>query len=490
MSGTEASTDKAFLSALEIASGIRTGAFSASEMLEHYFDRIDRFDGDINAVVVQQRDEARAAAAAADAAVARGDELGPLHGVPTTVKESYNLAGTPTTWGNPDWRENVPSEDAESVKRLKEAGAVIFGKTNVPLMLADFQSYNDVYGTTNNPYDLTRNAGGSSGGSAAALAAGLTGLETGSDIGGSIRNPAHFCGVFGHKPTWNLLWMRGHAPPGDSRSTPDISVIGPLARSAADLEVTTKLMAGPDPIASRGLKLDLPALPATGLKGLKVAVWAEDDHCPISNDVRNALTRVAAALRDAGAQLNEEARPGFTTEASHRTYQTLLQATLASRMPDQEYDGLKAYVATLDADDDSESARTLRAQLATFKDWTATNDHRNHLRWHWHEFFKDFDLVLMPIMPRAAFPHDHRKMGERTIMIDNIERPYFDQVFWAGLTGVSFLPSTVIPTGLNGEGLPIGVQIVGPEYGDLKTIGAAKLLEAQGFAFEAPPNYS
>lgn len=486
MSGSE---NRAFLSAVEIAAGIRRRDFSAVEILNHYLDRVDRFDGDINAVVVQQREQALTDAEAADAAVASGADLGPLHGVPTTVKESYNLAGTATTWGNPAWKDNIATEDAEAVKRLKGSGAVVFGKTNVPLMLADFQSYNEIYGTTSNPFDLTRNAGGSSGGSAAALAAGLTAMETGSDIGGSIRNPAHFCGVFGHKPTWNLLWMRGHSPPGDSRSTPDISVIGPLARSAEDLQVAFEVMAGPDPIAGRGLKLDLPTLADPSLRGLKIGVWAEDDHCPISQDVRRAIDKVAAALKDAGAQLDHDARPGFTTEHSHRTYQELLQATLASRMPDAEYDGLKQYVNNLDPKDDSESARTLRAQLATFKSWTAANDDRNHLRWHWHEFFNDFDLMLMPIMPTAAFPHDHRKAGDRTLLIDDLERPYFDQVFWAGLTGVSYLPSTVIPTGLNDAGLPIGVQIVGPEYGDLLTIGAARALEQAGFAFTAPPAY-
>ncbi|MGI9324971.1 MAG: amidase, partial [Pseudomonadales bacterium] len=447
------------------------------------------YNGDLNAIIVEQRDAALAAAKAADTAVANGDAQGPLHGVPMTIKESYNLAGTATTWGNPAWKDNVVGEDAESVQRLTEAGVVVFGKTNVPLALADFQSYNDIYGTTNNPYDHSRIPGGSSGGSAAALAAGLTGLETGSDIGGSIRNPAHFCGVFGHKPTWNLLWMRGHAPPGDMRSTPDISVIGPLARGAQDLDTAVRIMAGPDPIAARGLKLNLPELPKQGVNGLKIAVWAEAEQCPIDVEVRARIEKVAAALEAGGAHINTEARPNFDADHSHRTYQTLLQATMASRMPDADYQSLQAYVATLAADDDSPSARTVRAQVATFREWSAANEARAQLRWRWHEFFKDYDLVLMPIMPTAAFAHDHRNFGERTISINNEQRPYFDQVFWAGITGVSYLPSTVIPTGLNGDGLPIGVQLVGPEYGDLITIGVARELEAAGFAFEPPPDY-
>ena len=253
-------SDLAFLSATELAAKVAAKEISAVELLQMYLQRVDTYNPDLNALCVDIRDQALADAEAADAALAQGQSLGAFHGVPMTVKESYNVAGTPTTWGNPDWRDNVTAEDAECVKKLKGAGVNVFGKTNVPLSLADFQSYNEIYGTTNNPYDHSRIPGGSSGGSAAALAAGLTGLEIGSDIGGSIRNPAHFCGVFGHKPTHDLLWMRGHSAPGDMRSTPDISVIGPLARSADDLYSAIKIMAGPDEIMSRGYQLNLPEL--------------------------------------------------------------------------------------------------------------------------------------------------------------------------------------------------------------------------------------
>ena len=231
-----------FLSATALAQQIRNGETTSVALLEHYLERVDRYNPELNAIVVDMREEALVAAKAADAAVARGDALGPLHGVPMTAKESYGVAGTPTTFGNPAWADNVVDRDSVPVQRLKDAGVVLFGKTNVPLALADFQSYNDVYGTTNNPYDHSRGPGGSSGGSAAALAAGLTGFEIGSDIGGSIRNPAHFCGVFGHKPTWNLLWMYGHSGPGDIRSMPDLSVIGPQSRAGVrhDLDVATR----------------------------------------------------------------------------------------------------------------------------------------------------------------------------------------------------------------------------------------------------------
>ncbi|MEM9623311.1 MAG: amidase [Pseudomonadota bacterium] len=482
-------SELAFASATELAAKISNKDISAVELLQHYLDRVDKYNPDLNAIVVDMREQALAAAQAMDDDLAAGKPTGPLHGVPMTIKESYNVAGTATTWGNPEWRDNIPDEDAESIKKLKSAGVNIFGKTNVPLSLADFQSYNEVYGTTNNPYDHSRGPGGSSGGSAAALAAGLTGLETGSDIGGSIRNPAHYCGVFGHKPTYNLLWMRGHAPPGDVRSSSDISVIGPLARSAADLDVSVRTMAGPDEITARGFQLNLPEWRGRQLGDLRVAVWKNDEQAPVANEVEARVTQVAEALAGGGARLDDAARPAFSSEHTHATYNNLLQATMAMRMPEEEYASLKAYVNELDPNDQSQGAKVLRAQVSSFKDWGAANELRHKLRWQWHEFFKEYDVLITPIMATAAFPHDQRKFGERTLMVDNQERPYFEQVFWAGLTGVSFLPSTVIPTGLNGEGLPIGVQIVGPEYADLITIGVADELQQMGFNFTPPPNY-
>ena len=479
-----------FLSATALAARLRRREIGCEELLRHYLDRVDRHNGALNAVVVDLREQALADARAADKAIADGNALGPLHGVPMTVKESYNIAGATTTWGNPDWRDNIAAEDAESVKKLKAAGAVVFGKTNVPLMLADFQSYNEVYGVTNNPYDLKRVPGGSSGGSAAALAAGLTSIETGSDIGGSIRNPAHFCGLFGHKPTWGLLWMRGHAPPGDMRSTPDISVIGPLARSAADLETAVKVMAGPDAIGAKGWRLELPTLAEPTLKSLRVAVWADDAMAPVAGEVRRRVEQVAAALEDGGATVDFDARPDFDPAHSHRTYQNLLQATMAARLADADYERIRQHVADLNPADDSHNARILKAQAASFRMWKQNDEKRAQLRWKWHEFFGRHDLLVTPIMATAAFPHDHRAFGERTLLVDDDERPYFEQLFWAGLTCGSYLPSTVIPTGLNSDGLPIGVQIAGPEYGDLLTIGAAKLLEEAGFAFTAPAAYA
>ncbi|MCP5179313.1 MAG: amidase [Pseudomonadales bacterium] len=476
-------------SAKELAANIRNRDISCVELLSYFLDRIDRFNPSLNAVVVDIRDRALEEARRLDAEVAAGTLRGALHGVPMTIKESFNITGCATTWGNPAWKDNIAASDAEAVRRMKSIGVNLHGKTNVPLSLADFQSYNEIYGTTNNPYALDRTPGGSSGGSAVALAAGLTGIEAGSDIGGSIRNPSHFCGIFGHKPTWNLLSMRGHSGPGDVRTNTDISVIGPMARSAHDLEVALKALAGPDDIMARGYSLNLPEFGDRDVSSLRVAVWSDDLQCPVSADVRKRVEAVGQALSDRGARVDVSARPAFDAGNSHDAYQMLLQSTMASRLPEPLYQALLDQAAKYDPNDQSEAARVFRQQTARFRDWAGANETRQQLRWAWHEFFERYDVLIAPVSPTAAFPQDQRNFSQRTLHVDNLELPYFQQVFWAGLTGVALLPSTVIPTGLDDNGLPIGVQIVGPEYGDLITIQLAQRLEDDGFRFVPPPAF-
>jgi amidase len=480
--------DIAFTSAVELAQMIKHRNMGCVELLEHYLARVERYNPALNAIIVMDADRARDRARQADEALARGEDWGPLHGVPMTCKESYNVEGLPTTFGIVDYKDNIATSDALAIQRLKAAGAVVFGKTNVPLRLADFQSYNDIYGTTNNPWNVGRTPGGSSGGSAAALAAGLTSFDIGSDIGGSIRNPAHYCGVFGHKPTWGLLPPRGHALPG-MLSSPDLSVIGPLGRSAADLEMSVQILAGPDDMQSHGYQLNLQVPSHVSLADYRVAVWRNDDNAPVSQEVMARVDAVADAVARAGGVVDAQARPDFDVAAAHDVYQTLLQANMAWRLPDVAYAKLQARVANLAPDDQSTSAKTLRAQVASYREVMQANEARAHLRWSWHEFFKHYDVMILPIAATPAFEHDHRPFGERTLTIDGEARPYFQQVFWAGLATCSYLPGTVIPTGLSAEGLPIGVQIIGPEFGDLKTIGFAKLLEQEGFAFTPPPGY-
>jgi len=472
-----------FQSATQQLAALRQGRIGARELLEHYLARVDRLNPTINAVVVEDRVRARTWADQADAAQVRGESLGPLHGLPMTLKESFDWTGTPATWGIPEWKDRLASNDALAVQRLHAAGVNVYGKTNVPIRLADFQSYNAIYGTTENPWKLGATPGGSSGGSAAALAAGLSALEIGSDIGGSIRNPAHFCGVFGHKPTWNLLPMRGH---GAALTPTDISVIGPLARSAFDLELMMRVLALPDELETGALRWSLPVLDQP-LSGLRVALWDHEAICPPSAEVRAHVKAVAQGLAQQGARVDDQARPQFSAEHSHETFEALLASAMAARIPQADFDRMRAIAEAAPASDQSPLARQARWQTMSAREWGQRNEARTALRWAWHRFFQQFDVLVTPIMPTTAFAHDHGSPGKRRIRIDGEEHPYFCQTFWAGLAGVSLLPATVIPGGLSAEGLPIGVQLIGPAYSDLKLIQIAQRLEQLGFAFRSPP---
>ncbi len=469
----------AFADATTLTEKLRTKEISSVELLAHYVARMEKYNPEINAIVCMQLDKAADRAAEADAALARGENWGPLHGLPMTVKESYNIEGLPTTWGNPELKQNIADSDAVACRRLQEAGAIIFGKTNVPIHLADFQSYNEVYGTTNNPHDLERTPGGSSGGSAAALAAGLTGLEMGSDIGGSIRNPAHYCGVFGHKPTWGVLPMRGHAMPGVLTPS-DISVIGPLARSAEDLALVMEIVGGADDIHLPGWQLELPQPAQKSLRDYRIAVWSDDSIAPVDQTVKDRVLKVARLAEDAGAIVDYGARPDFSPAFSHEQYMNLLHSAMSARQPEAVFEQNLKRRQSLAKDDDSSLAQVTIASTLFYRDWHRHNENRTHLRWAWHNFFQEFDLLLTPMCVTSAFPHDQNpQAGQRQITVNNESRPYFEQVYWAGLTGVSYLPSTVVPTGLDERGLPIGVQIVGREMGDLHTIEFARIVHEQ-----------
>ena len=248
-------------------------------------------------------------------------------------------------------------------------------------------------------------------------------------------------------------------------------------------------MAGPDEIQSTGVKIALPHAVKNSLRDYRVAIWENDEQAPVTEEIRQRVVGVGQAIIDAGGEADFTARPNFQISRANDVYQTLLQGSLGTRIPEDEYKKIQQEAATLNSSDHSLRAQTLRRQVASHRDIAFANEARTHLRWAWHEFFKDYDALIAPIMAVPAVDHDHGPLGERTVMVDNVERPYFEQVFWAGLAICSYLPATVIPTGPNAEGLPIGVQIIGPEYGDLKTIALARHLEEVGFAFTPPPGY-
>ena len=480
----------AFASAKRLASLLRRKKLGCLELLEHYSARVERHNPRLNAIIAMDLEAARKRARAADRALAKGEVWGPLHGVPMTIKESFDVVGMPTTWGWPELKDNRPKRNALAVERLLAAGVTLFGKTNVPLMLADWQSYNDIYGTTNNPWDVKRTPGGSSGGSAAALAAGLTGIETGSDIGSSIRNPAHYCGVFGHKPTYGICPPRGQALPGRVAMS-DISVIGPLARGADDLAITLAAIAGPDEIDGAGYRLRLPTPKKTRLGQFKVALMLDDPHAEVDREVKDQLQKLADFLAKKKVKVSDKARPAIDTGHADKVYIMLLRAATSGRQSDAQFKEALERVRSLDPADERYFARMMRANTMAHRDWLAFNEERHRMRWRWHEFFQEYDLLLSPVASSAAFPHDHAgERWQRTIAVNGKKVPTTDQLFWAGYSCVAYLPASVAPIGFSPKGLPIGVQIVGPQYGDRTTIAFAKLLEEEYQGFVPPPGYA
>ncbi len=482
-------TDLPFRSAKQLAAAIRGRKIGSVELLDLYAERVKRLNPRINAIVCMDYAAAKKRAQAADAAVKRGKKLGPLHGVPMTVKESYDVVGMPTTWGQPALRNNLPPRNAIAVDRLLAAGAVIFGKTNVPLNLADWQSFNDIYGTTHNPWDPARVPGGSSGGAAAALAAGLTGMEAGSDIGASIRNPAHYCGVYGHKPTFHIVTPRGQALPGLVAET-DIAVIGPMGRSADDLAIGLAVMAGPEPIEQAGWQLRLPPPKHKALRPYRVAVMLNDRNAEVDREVQDQIQNLADFLGRKKARVDDRARPAIDTDDAARLYVKLLRAATSGLQTDEQYRRNVEAAKTLAPDDDSYLARTTRANALSHREWLAADEARHRMRLKWAEFFEQVDLLLCPAAASAAFPHDHEgERNTRTIEVNGRRVPTTDQLFWAGYSCLVYLPSTVAPIGLTPRGLPVGVQIVGPQFGDRTCIEFARLLEREYYGFVPPPGY-
>lgn len=477
---------------MELAAELRSGRITALEALAQACARIEARDGEINAVVVRDFERARVAAAAADAALSRGDRR-PLLGVPMTVKESFNVAGLPTTWGAPGCESMRPQHDAVSVTRLKASGAVIIGKTNVATHLGDWQSVNPVYGRTRNPWDPARTPGGSSGGAAAALAGGFVSLELGSDLFGSLRVPAHCCGVFAHRASSGVIPMRGHAPPG----TPELSLgfdsdlgsLGPLARSAGDLMLAFDVLAGPDDAQATGYRLALPPARHASLADFRVLVLENHPLLPLAGEVAAALERFAADLRRAGATVADASPllPDLTRLA--QTFGWLLMALLGAHFPDAAYASRREQAARLAADDVSREAASTRALVSSHRDWWRAQRERTVISHQWRQLFRQWDVVVCPVLPTTAFPHDDGDMDQRTIEVDGRRIPYGLQAVWSGPASLSGLPATAMPIGRGGGGLPVGVQVIGPYLEDRTTLAFAQLAEQAFGGFQAPPGW-
>lgn len=481
-------SDLAFQPLTGLADKIASGELGALELLDHYIGRIEAHNGGLNAVVAMDFDLARKQALKADA-VAK-DARGPLHGVPMTVKDAFEVAGIVSTGGISELRNHVPHQDAAPVARLRAAGATIMAKTNVPAFSGDWQSYNDIYGATSNPWDSTRTPGGSSGGAAAAVAAGLTGGDIGSDIGGSIRLPAHFCGLFGHKPSHGVVPIRGHMPPAPhAYSEADLAVAGPLGRSAGDLELLFDILAGdPGDVLRPHAPLRSPRI--TNPEDLRVAVWLDEPDASTDEAAAGAVRDAEQALGSAGARVDWEARPDFRFRDCLTDYLLVLNAIVSSDFPPKVIDRM-AHIAT-DLSDDDQGYRALQARGAvlSYRQLLSIEARRTKIKDAWQSFFQDFDVVLCPPVSVAAFPHDtSANMAARHITVNGAETDYFDLMHWASLATFAHLPATVAPVRRTDGGLPVGVQIIGGYLEDRTTLGVAAMLEDLLGGFTAPPDY-
>jgi amidase len=431
-------------SAIELARQIAAGTISATEAVDAAIGRIEKLDGPINAVVVRDFERAREAAKAADARRAEG-VAGPLNGVPMTVKESFNIAGLKTTWGFEHARDFVASEDSYVARKLKEAGAIILGKTNVPVALADLQSVNPIYGRTNNPHDVTRVPGGSSGGGAAALAAGMVPLEFGSDIGGSIRTPCHFCGVIGLKPTYGAIPSDGHFAPGTSGAAPVLSMTGPMARTTQDLALALDLTAA----------MPLPRSRHADFNGMRILLLDNHPLAEVDAPVAAALRAAADAAANAGAIISSDSALLPDRAAMHPAYVKLMSNAMAVRMPPSEQYpdiGMRGWLGLLD-------------QQADFTR-------------QWQRLFSEFDAIFTPVFGTSAFKHtDEPDWQKRSLTINGRQTSFVPQIAWIGQATYTGLPAVSVPVGRDGN-LPVGIQVITPHWQDHSAIAIAGMLHA------------
>ncbi len=454
---TRAATDQ--------AQAIRDGVITSRDLLELYLDRIDRLDPPINAVVTLAVERARAEADAADARTRSGAPLPPLHGLPITVKDAIETADIRSTGGAVELTDHVPAQDAPAVARLRAAGAVVFGKTNLPRWSGDVQSFNELFGTTNNPWDVTRIPGGSSGGPAAAVAAGFTSFELGTDIGGSVRIPSHCCGTFGLKPSYGVVPQRGYLDSvGGGTTDADVNVFGPMARSAGDLDLLLSVLAGPEPARQGAWSLELPPASFTSLAGRRIALWLDDPENPSDRSMLAVLRSAADRIADAGAVV-EEVRPPVDPQRQFEVFLHLVGAAVSVSSPETADDAAGTHYA-----------------------WLLRDRERAALQATWASWFAGYDALLAPVMCVPAFPHlQDGNFFTRELEVDGVTRPYASVVWWTGMFGVLGLPVAVPPVGRTAAGLPVGVQVVTPYLHDRSAVRAAGLIAEVAGGYDVPP---
>ncbi|HWJ69193.1 MAG TPA: amidase [Sphingobium sp.] len=491
MTALDAATPLLFQTARALRNALDRREISAVELLDEQLAHYEAVNPAINAIVATDPDAARAAARAADAAIARGD-AGPLAGIPMTIKDVFEVVGMPATCGFTELAGHYPERDADAVAALRAAGAVIWGKSNVPTGAVDHQTVNPVYGLTRNPWNHDHSPGGSSGGAAAAVAAGITSLELGSDIGGSIRVPSHFSGVYGMKPSFGVVSGRGHIPPmpGARGKTP-LGVYGPMARSAFDLEWMLDLIVGPDDLDRKAFSITLPPARQERLRDFRVGVWL--DAYPIDDGYRAAIETMLASIERAGGQVDRKARPDIDPANQYETYLTVLMALEGAGATDADYAAQLG--AGRDAEPGSYAERIGTRMSQNVRSLGAGHARQEELINRWNAFFRDYDLLICPIFPRVAFPHaatgdGHMAQYDRKIIVNGQPIPYLDGLMWPGMATLPGLPAAAVPTGELVEGLPTAVQIIGPSLEDRTPLRFAQLLEtAIGSGYRIPPAY-
>lgn len=489
-------TEWAYAGVKAITSAIQKQEVSSVEVLHYFQQRIKQHNPKLNAVVVQNQLMAETMARQADKDIAAGIIRGPLHGLPMTIKDTYEVVGMTATSGARRWKDHKPVQNAAAVQRLLDAGVVPMGKTNVPYMASDWQSYNRIYGKTNNPWDLSRTPGGSSGGAAAAVSAGLSPVELGSDIGGSIRTPAHYCGVFGHKPTAGLISLRGHIPgPPGTLSEPDLAVAGPLAQSSADLQLLLNTLIGPDPVAERAWRVKLPACPHKKLNQFRVLAFLDHPLCQLDKRILQHYQGLLNKLRVAGVKVVEGQPEELPLDDVYPLFLSLLGGQFAASLSAMQKQQVKLVAPVLKhlgrwLKSGPMMDRYFSGMTQSHGDWVGLNEKRMKMRQASEALFANYDLVISPIVPNVAIAHDtNTDFRFRRIQVNGESRPYTDHFPWISMATVLGLPATSAPVGLIENHLPVNIQIIGAAFADRTTLTFSRLLEAITGGMGKPEGY-